>query len=140
MPRRTIITLAVIAIAGSAQGDFPDQGHQLPPLTDGDIQRVIIAHRAELKRCYTDALRRDPNLRGRVRMTLTIDTSGKVSRATDDGSDIPDMAVRTCVRDTLLKLVFPKSASATTAAVPFMFVPPEPEPDAGAPTDASVRG
>jgi len=52
---------------------------------------------ARLRICYDAGLRRNPLLRGKVGIALTIDNDGRVTRAERFGSDLPDAGVMACV-------------------------------------------
>jgi hypothetical protein len=107
----------------------PDSG---VPLSEADIVRVIVTNRPAFKRCYEDARAQAPNLRVRLRLRIVIEGSGKISRATDEGSELPHDGVRACIADVLRRATFPRSGGPTHAIVPFNFVPPDP-------SDAGVR-
>lgn len=136
------IALAASLLVSTASADAPDtlemrmrradEGDAGVALSAAEIARVIAANRPTLKRCYEDARARAPNLRVRLRLHIVIEPSGKISSVTDEGSELPNDGVRTCVGDVLRKATFPRPTNATHAIVPFSFIPPDP-------TDAGIR-
>ena len=87
------------------------------------IQRVVRPAFGAFKLCYEAGLRRDPGLRGAVRVRFTVARDGAVSEAADaDGGGpdplafglgpsappIGDAAVRACVVTAFKRLVFPR--------------------------------
>ena len=131
---RTVV-LGVVLLVHSASADAPWIGGEPDsgiPLSEADIARVIAANRPAFKRCYEDARAHAPNLRVRLRLRIVIEGSGKISSATDEGSELPHDGVRACVSDVLHRVTFPRSGGPTHAIVPFNFVPPDA-------TDAGVR-
>lgn len=130
-----VLALAVLAIAHDASSDVFENGEpRSDTLEPSEITRVVRAHGAEMRRCYTDALKKTPNLRGKVRVHIVIAASGRVSSATDEESDMPDLGVRKCITDAFMKLVFRATTASTHVVIPFLFVPDM--VDAGAPVDA----
>ena len=67
---------------------------RLPPEV---IQRIVRQNFGRFKLCYTEGLRNNPSLQGRVAVKFVIDRSGSVSTASDGGSDLPDQGVVSCV-------------------------------------------
>lgn len=95
------------------------------------IARVVRGGFGEMKRCYEAGLRRDPGLRGTVRVRFTIARDGTVREAVDadggaedalswgsaeGGAAIKDAAVRACVVAAFAKLVFPRPQGGTFTA------------------------
>ena len=129
------VALGVLLFVHTASADPPDFSKMVEgngvALSEEDITRVIAANRAAFKRCYEDARARTPNLRVRLRLRIVIESSGKISRVTDEGSELPHDGVRACLSDVLGKAIFPRSNGPTHAIVPFNFVPSDPSSDAG---------
>jgi hypothetical protein len=63
---------------------------------------------ARLRICYDAGLRRNPLLRGKVGIALTIDNDGRVTRAERFGSDLPDAGVVACVTHAYRLQPFPQ--------------------------------
>jgi hypothetical protein len=92
------------------------------------IQRVVRPAFGAFKQCYEAGLRRDPSLRGTVRVRFTVSRDGTVSEAADaDGatpdplafglgptaSRLEDPGVRACVVAAFKRLVFPRPQPAS---------------------------
>jgi hypothetical protein len=75
-------------------------------LPDSYINSVIRAQRTFLNRCYAQHLRLNPEARGRIDTSLTIEDDGSISTARVIGSTIPDPALQQCVVTTLLRTRF----------------------------------
>jgi hypothetical protein len=92
------------------------------------IQRVVRPAFGAFKQCYEAGLKRDPSLRGTVRVRFTVSRDGAVSEAADaDGATpdplafgvgpsappLADAAVRACVVAAFKRLVFPRPQPAS---------------------------
>jgi hypothetical protein len=87
---------------------------RLPPET---IQRIVEGAFGRFRLCYLDRLRGNPKLLGRVTTRFLIARDGSVSSALDDGSDLPDDSVVSCVVHTFEALSFPEPAGGTVTVV-----------------------
>lgn len=76
------------------------------------VQHTVRDYFATFRRCYESGLGRDPNLLGDVVVRFTIDSDGKVAHAENDGGNMPDDYVVTCVLRAFEALSFPKAAGA----------------------------
>ncbi len=94
----------------------------------GEIQRVILAHREPVRRCYEEAHAKSPGLKGTLTMALVIRPDGTVKTAQVNAarSDIVTPAVVSCAAQVLSKLHFGRHPSGMESAVnyPFDFRPP----------------
>jgi hypothetical protein len=94
---------------------------RLPPEV---IQRIVRQNFGKFRTCYEAGLARDAKLTGKVLARFVIGRDGKVSNVTDDGSDLPDTAVRDCVLQALRELVFPQpEGGIVTVVYPIVFAP-----------------
>jgi hypothetical protein len=94
---------------------------RLPPEV---IQRIVRQNFEELRKCYEQGLARDANLQGTVRVRFVIDREGHVPKVSDDGSDLPDQAVRDCIFSAFQLFVFPKPQDGiVTVVYPIVLVP-----------------
>jgi hypothetical protein len=94
---------------------------RLPPEV---IQRTVRQNFGEFRKCYEQGLARDSNLEGRVQVRFVIDRDGSVRNVTDDGSDLPDLAVRDCVLEAFKLLKFPApEGGIVTVVYPIMLAP-----------------
>jgi hypothetical protein len=80
--------------------------------------------------CYESALVRSPNLRGRIVVDFMIVGDAKVGGIVDQAeideqSDIEDAEFRTCLRESMLSMVFeaPENDGWVTVTYPFVFAP-----------------
>jgi len=88
-----------------------------PPST-GEIAAVIKRGRGDLQACYQRALRQDPSLtQARVKITISVGTSGMVKRIATDPSR-PPAALDACIRDSVNRWAFPLSSVDYQAELP----------------------
>jgi hypothetical protein len=71
------------------------------------VSAGIHARMPRMRACYTAGLRRDPNLRGEMKIKFVIDTSGHAIEVADAGSHMKDKQVLTCVMNEFKALRFP---------------------------------
>jgi hypothetical protein len=94
---------------------------RLPPEV---IQVVVRQNLGRFRGCYTEGLRRDPKLKGRVSTKFVIARDGSVASAADAGSDLPDPKVVACVVDAFTHLTFAEpEGGIVTVVYPFRFRP-----------------
>ena len=87
------------------------------------VNKVIGRRMGAIKGCYERALRRDPNLKGKLVIRFTISGSGRVTtaRAVENGLT-PD--VGNCVVSAFKRFRFPQpDGGSLTMESPFMFLP-----------------
>ncbi len=75
-------------------------------LPDSYIASVIRNQKTFLNRCYAQHLRLNPEARGRIDTSLTIEPDGTISAARVIGSTIPDPVLQQCVVSTLQRARF----------------------------------
>ena len=82
------------------------------------VQEVERRHVADIKRCYSAALANDPQLKGELKIELTIEPTGKVARGIATGID----AMQSCVEAVVVgwKFATPKDLDGKTAKAPFV--------------------
>ncbi|MCB9592582.1 MAG: DUF2330 domain-containing protein [Sandaracinaceae bacterium] len=88
------------------------------------IRRAIRRRFMDVRRCYEAGLARDPDLEGRLTVSLDLAGDGHVTRASaDEASTLADDRVRECVVGVLQGIAFPaaEDGSPTTARYPFDF-------------------
>ncbi|WP_437538150.1 AgmX/PglI C-terminal domain-containing protein [Sorangium sp. So ce726] len=100
-----------------------------------EIRNVVRARFGELRKCYEDGLRRDPNLTGRITVRFVIGRDGKVTAVAEGdlpnspqpppaSAPMPDRAVVSCVLREFEKFTFPAPAGGiVTVVYPIMFSP-----------------
>jgi hypothetical protein len=80
--------------------------------TTGSINAVIEKNRPALRKCYEEALKTDPGLRGNIVLLLSLDATGKVTSASIDNerSSIKTPKVGECLVKLAKGLVYPASS------------------------------
>lgn len=77
------------AVAGlTAEADRPLSDGPGPARTDEEIQIVFDRYKATLYRIYNKELRKDPTLRGKLLLRLTIEPGGEISLCEVDSTDL----------------------------------------------------
>jgi len=111
--------------AGGAAADAtaPEAFKTGGALSPSQIGLVVKSKIARVQTCYERALKSDPELEGKVVVTVAVDGAGKAhAEVKDDG--LAPAAVASCVAGTLARLKYPASGGAEVAAVfPFVFSP-----------------
>jgi hypothetical protein len=88
------------------------------------VLRIIQQRKAEIHKCYTDALSWNPELKGRLLIRFTVESDGTVSRAEEQappGEKFPDEVMARCVTDEFLLLQFPPGPGAIHITYPMIF-------------------
>ena len=99
----------------------PGGGGEVEGSIDKDqIRRVFQAHGGDFRRCFEKLLETAPSASGKIRLRITIGTSGKVTQAVVDGDD-PLAPMFDCVKTAAGKLVFPKPGGEITVSYPLLF-------------------
>ena len=81
------------------------------------IQRIVRENFGRFRMCYSDGLRTNPTLEGRVSVKFVIDRHGAVAMSSDGGSDLPDHQVVQCVVRGFQNLSFPEPAGGIVTVV-----------------------
>jgi len=76
------------AVAGLAEASRPLSDGVGPSRTDEEIQIVFDRYKAALYRIYNTELRKDPTLRGKMLLRLTIEPDGSVSACKVEATDL----------------------------------------------------
>jgi hypothetical protein len=88
------------------------------------IGRFIRSRQQAIQACYESELRRNPQLRGRLLVNISISTTGRVSAVDFLEDSVGSSAVANCVRTRIRTWVFPvRPAEETAVSVPFIFAP-----------------
>lgn len=93
------------------------------PMPADVVRRVVRQNFGRFRSCYEQGVRKDEALAGRVAFEFAIDTSGHVTRASGDGSDLPDPVAVACMLDALARLSFPAPPSPVEIIYPLHFSP-----------------
>ncbi len=97
----------------------PDKGAVAGRVPPEVIQRGVQAKLRDLRRCYEDALRRVPDLSGRMTVTFTIAATGAVVAAAADGPFSQEM--RACVSDVIRHARFDAGPAPIRIVYPLSF-------------------
>jgi hypothetical protein len=88
------------------------------------ISRYIRARMRSITSCYEMELKRNPTLKGKLLVRITINTRGMVGDIEFDEDTLHSNAVRDCVRNRIRPWRFPvKPSESTPVSVPFIFAP-----------------
>lgn len=76
---------------------LPPEGPRQPTWDPAALQRVIHEHNAAIQDCYQQELKRQPSLRGRVIVRITIHPDGYVREVELVGTSLRDATVIECI-------------------------------------------
>ena len=100
-------------------------GEPIPAWIRDMIRKRVRDYLPELEEVYTDAIRRNPDLRGKLLVRFRIDPSGKIQRAEPAGEPFRDAAFVNVVLDKIRRWTFePTGGRAVEVLYPFVFVAP----------------
>ena len=92
-------------------------------LSPQEVAKVVNRRIGAIKGCYERALRRNPNLEGKVTVRFTITGSGKVSAAKTTLNELSS-EVGNCIVSAFKRFRFPPpDGGALTVEYPFLFTP-----------------
>jgi hypothetical protein len=113
------------SMAGLGDGSRPLSSGPGPARTDEEIQIVFDKYKASLYRMYNAELRKDPTLRGKILLRITIEPGGEVSACTMQSSDLASPELVAQVVERVRKFNFgPKeNVPKTTILYPIDFLP-----------------
>ncbi len=74
----------------------------------GDLVSALSARAAGSRSCYNNALRRNPNLEGKMTVNLRVSPSGAVCSVSTSNNSLGDPAVASCVSAQFRATQFPK--------------------------------
>jgi TonB family protein len=98
-----------------------------PPAVDGQLDpnivvREVKARMSAIKACYERALKRNPNLSGKVVIRWTITAAGTVSGVEVDQDSLGDSEVTNCIKALVARWRFPApSGGSVEVSFPFVF-------------------
>jgi hypothetical protein len=118
-------TRVASAIAGLEESARPLSDGLASGRTDEEIQIVFDRYKAALYRIYNTELRKDPTLRGKILMRITIETSGEVSVCKVESTDLASPELVAKIVERIKRLNFgPKDDVQTmTILYPIEFFP-----------------
>jgi hypothetical protein len=113
------------SMAGLGDGSRPLSSGPGPARTDEEIQIVFDKYKASLYRMYNAELRKDPTLRGKILLRITIEPGGEVSQCTVQSSDLASPTLVAQVADRVRKFNFGQKENVpkTTILYPIDFLP-----------------
>jgi phage tail protein X len=99
------------------------------PRTADAVQKVVAQRFDRFRACYEAGLRKNPTLadnlaalkEGTVSVRFIIDRTGSVSAASEQGSDLPDRGVSSCVVSAFGTLSFPPGEGTAAVIYPVIF-------------------
>ena len=96
-----------------------------PARTDEEIQIVFEKYKATLYRMYNTELRKNPTLRGKIILRITIEPDGEVSACTVQSNDLgsPELVVQIVARVKKFNFGPKEKVSKTTILYPIDFLP-----------------
>jgi hypothetical protein len=86
------------------------------------VAAVIRRGMGAIRTCYQRALKRNPSLKGKITIRLSINTMGRVTRCDIDADTIGDPQVASCIKGYARRWRFPPpEGGSAEVAVPFVF-------------------
>jgi hypothetical protein len=112
-------------IAGLGEGSKPIGSGIGPARTDEEIQIVFDKYKATLYRMYNAELRKNPTLRGKILLRITIEPGGEVSACTMQSTDLASQELVAQVVERVKKFNFGQKEKVlkTTILYPIDFLP-----------------
>lgn len=95
---------------------------QEPKIDREEVRQVIRKNLKSIKTCYTDGLKNNPNIEGKVVIEWDIANDGSVSKAGVKSSALKDEAVENCIVDKVKALKFPAPPTGNVANISYPFV------------------
>jgi len=113
------------SIAGQGAGPRPLSDGPAPGRTDEEIQIVFDRYKAALYRIYNTELRKDPTLRGKMLLRISIETSGAVSMCKVESTDLasPELVVNILERIKRFNFGLKEGVPKLTILYPIDFLP-----------------
>jgi hypothetical protein len=112
-------------VAGLAEGARPLSSGPGPSRTDEEIQIVFDKYKATLYRMYNAELRKNPTLRGKIILRITIEPAGEVSACTVQSSDLASPELVAQIVERVKKFNFGPKEKVAKASIlyPIDFLP-----------------
>ena len=100
-------------------------GEPIPAWVRDMIRKRVRGYLPELEGVYTDAIRRNPDLRGKMLIRFRIDPSGKIQQAEPAEEQFGDAAFVNAVLGKVRRWTFePTGGRSVEVLYPFVFVAP----------------
>jgi len=112
-----------VVVVNTPKGAKPTGRPEVPGgLNKETIRETVHQHSGEIRACYEQELRTDPNLAGRVVVKITVARDGAVSEANVTENTLSSEAVGDCITKRILTWTFPKPKGAVVIVnYPFNF-------------------
>jgi hypothetical protein len=95
---------------------------KLGDLDPAKVASIVRSHLGELKDCFDQALRTNPNLAGKIVLHWTIQSSGSVTAISLESNTVADRAMPPCIQAKLAAWHFPPpTGGAVEVSFPFVF-------------------
>jgi hypothetical protein len=96
-----------------------DQKYSTP-----ELQQALAVRQSQARRCYNQALARDPSLKGRVSLDVRVGASGNVYSVNVGSNDMGTAAVANCAANIFRAASYPApKGGCVEANVPLRFIP-----------------
>lgn len=106
---------------GTSSGPRPGTGR-----SNASLLAVIQRYAAGIQYCYESELKRDPSLRGKLVVAMTVTASGNVAEAAVVRNTVGSDRLESCALSQIRSWKFPSiSGGLTTFQAPFVFTPPK---------------
>lgn len=94
--------------------------------TNASLLAIIQKYAAGIQYCYSNELKRDPTLRGKMIVAIAVGPDGQVVEATVVRNTVESKKLESCALSQIREWKFPKiSSGVTTFQAPFVFTPPD---------------
>jgi len=110
-------------------GRLPREGQIIPgrtvvqgSLSKDVISKIIRQHQNEVKYCYEQELRKNPNLYGKIAVSFTVEGTGDVSEATVNETTMNNSNVETCLTVHIQRWKFPEPRGGAQVFVTYPWV------------------
>jgi TonB family protein len=113
--------------AGNTGAASPDGAAAAPGVyrSNASILAVIQRYAAGIQYCYSNELKHDPSLRGKLVVAITVSASGSVTQVTVIQNSVRSSKLEACALSQIRDWKFPAIPSGVTAfQAPFVFTPP----------------
>ncbi len=121
------VVVSALREGGKARADAVDDSAQAAALGDGETARrqlrdAVVAVQPDIERCVTDQLIRRGQSRAEGILKLTVDSAGRVSRASAGNGDLGGTELEACLKPSLGAWQFPSASSDYLVDVPVTVV------------------
>ena len=86
-----------------------------------DVRQVIRKNTSSIKTCYSNRLKTNPDIEGKVVVEWDISQDGSVSKAGIKSSTLKDEVVENCIVDKIKSLKYPVPPNGNTANISYPF-------------------